>query len=326
MSLHTFIQKFQNLKVDRARGVAPHKPILLLSIIDNIEGGDIQSNKIFITPELVASFKENWSLLASDAFQPRFALPFYHLTSDKFWKLHAREGYETAISMKGVMRNFSQLNEAIEYGEISDELFELLSNKESRDILRQVLLNTYFPSQKEAYFSKRGNYIKSIEEKILHQPPSEYKKEIEQAIASKDEEEVYTRGGLFKKKVPQIYNYTCAISGMRIDMAADISMVDACHIIPFKISHDDTVSNGITLCPNLHRAFDRGLISIDESYRVVVSNHFSETVESPFNLRQFEGKELQLPRDKQLFPSLENFAWYRKYMFERWRNKTMPEP
>ncbi len=323
MSLHAFIEKFQRLKVDKAHGVAPHKPILLLSVIDGVERGEIPTNKIFITPELVASFKENWSLLASDAFQPRFALPFYHLTSDKFWKLHAKEGYETALLMRGIMRNFSQLNQAIEYAEISDELFELLSNKESRERLRQVLLDTYFPLQREAYFSKRGDYIKSIEEKILHQPPSEYRKEIEKALASKDEEEVYIRGNYFKNTVPKIYNYTCAISGMRVNVVADISMVDACHIIPFKLSHDDTISNGITLCPNLHRAFDRGLITIDESYRVVVSNHFSETVESPFNLRQFAGKKLQLPHEEKLFPSLENFAWHRKHWFERWRNQSM---
>jgi putative restriction endonuclease len=324
MSLRSFIQKFQNLRVDRARGTAPHKPILLLSIIDNIERGIIQSSKVFITPELVASFKENWSFLASDTFQPRFALPFYFLTSDKFWKLHAKAGYENAVSMKGVMRNFSQLNEAIEYAEISPELFELLSNKESRDILRHVLLDRYFPSQKEIYLAKRGDYIKSIEDKILHQPPSEYKKEIEMAIASKDEEELYTRGGYFKKKIPQIYNYACAISGMRVIAIADVSMVDACHIIPFKISHDDTISNGIALCPNLHRAFDRGLITIDETYRVVVSNQFSESG-GTYSLKQFSGKSLQLPDDKLFFPSFDNLSWHRENQFEFWMKNRKPQ-
>jgi putative restriction endonuclease len=76
MSLHTFIQKFQNLKVDRARGVAPHKPILLLSIIDNIEGGDIQSNKIFITPELVASSKKIGRFLLPMLFSRDLHFPF----------------------------------------------------------------------------------------------------------------------------------------------------------------------------------------------------------------------------------------------------------
>lgn len=33
---------------------------------------------------------------------------------------------------------------------------------------------------------------------------------------------------------------------------------------------DDTIGNGLSLCPNLHHAFDRGLIAIDDEYRVLV--------------------------------------------------------
>jgi putative restriction endonuclease len=48
-------------------------------------------------------------------------------------------------------------------------------------------------------------------------------------------------------------------------------MVDACHIIPFSISHDDTIRNGICLSPNLHRAFDRGLFTLTNDLEVKVS-------------------------------------------------------
>jgi putative restriction endonuclease len=44
-------------------GGAPHKPILLLSIIRLFESGIFPNNRIFILPELVASFKSNWSKL-----------------------------------------------------------------------------------------------------------------------------------------------------------------------------------------------------------------------------------------------------------------------
>ncbi|WP_201288840.1 HNH endonuclease signature motif containing protein [Polaribacter septentrionalilitoris] len=40
-------------------------------------------------------------------------------------------------------------------------------------------------------------------------------------------------------------------------------MIDACHIVPFSISNDDTIPIGISLSPNLYRAFDRGLITIN---------------------------------------------------------------
>lgn len=40
--------------------------------------------------------------------------------------------------------------------------------------------------------------------------------------------------------------------------------------------YNDTITNGIALCPNLHRAFDRGLIAIDDNFKVLVSQSFRE--------------------------------------------------
>ncbi len=71
-------------------------------------------------------------------------------------------------------------------------------------------------------------------------------------------------------------------------------MVDACHIIPLGESYYDTITNGIALFPNLHRAFDRGLIAIDNNYKVVVSKTFKEEVTN-YSIRIFEGQEIMLP-------------------------------
>lgn len=89
-------------------------------------------------------------------------------------------------------------------------------------------------------------------------------------------------------------------------------MIDACHIIPFSESYDDTIKNGIALCPNLHRAFDRGLISIDDNYKVIVSKKFIES-KSSYLLRQFEGKMILLPTEKKFHPSIENLSQHRNY-------------
>jgi putative restriction endonuclease len=91
-------------------------------------------------------------------------------------------------------------------------------------------------------------------------------------------------------------------------------MIDACHIVPFSESHDDTISNGISLCPNLHRAFDRGLISIDEDYKVIVSSSFSES-SVDYSIKQYEGKELFLPKDYEHFPSANNLLWHKNNSF-----------
>jgi len=67
----------------------------------------------------------------------------------------------------------------------------------------------------------------------------------------------------------------------------------------------------------MHRAFDRGLIAIDDNYRVMVAKNFMESY-SHYSIKQFEKKEILLPYDEKLLPSLENlskhrnnFGWFR---------------
>lgn len=93
-------------------------------------------------------------------------------------------------------------------------------------------------------------------------------------------------------------------------------MIDACHIVPFGVSYDDTVNNGIALCPNLHRAFDRGLIAIDENYRVIVSTSFRED-ESNYSISTYEGKQIKLPKQLNYRPGEENLGWHRKEIFRK---------
>lgn len=92
-------------------------------------------------------------------------------------------------------------------------------------------------------------------------------------------------------------------------MDQSIQMIDACHIVPFSESGDDTISNGISLCPNLHRAFDRGLISINDNYTVIVK-HFQEAT-NLYSIRQFEGRKILLPENKMFYPSIENIRSHR---------------
>ena len=69
------------------------------------------------------------------------------------------------------------------------------------------------------------------------------------------------------------------------------------------------------MCPNLHRAFDRGLIAIDSNYKVVVSNTFKEE-ESNYRIKAFEGKKIKLPYQNDYFPLKENFERHRLIFFK----------
>lgn len=317
-TLQRYLDRFHKLKIDRAHGIAPHKPILLISVLQTFKTEFQNSTRIYITPELVALFKTNWNLLVTTKHDCRFALPFYHLTSDKFWKLIPKLGFENILQLSATMRSFSNLNIAVDCAVIEDDLMRLMKDSKCNDILIQFLLDEYFPISKNN-FSDSSNgqqtLFDDIENKILKEPSEEYRQEIKKLLEQKNDEEIFLRGSLFKREIPKIYNNTCCISGMRIDATVNVSMIDACHIVPFSVSYDDTITNGIALCPNLHRAFDRGLIGITEDYRITISKSFRED-ESNYSIHVFAGKQIQLPKQKEYFPMKENFEWHLKNIFK----------
>lgn len=317
-TLQKYLGAFENLRIDKAHGFAPHKPILLLSVLQTFQNGTNNTQRIYISPELVALFKSNWSLLVTSNHDCRFALPFYHLTNDKFWKLIPKPGFENILQLSSSMRSFANLNAAVDFAVINEDLVALMNDKKSNGILQQFLLDKHFPETESNFSNSSGGQQKlfdDIENKILNEPSEEYRQEIKILIKQKNEEEIFLRGCLFKREIPKIYNNTCCISGMRIDATFSVSLVDACHIIPFSVSYDDTVTNGIALCPNLHRAFDRGLIAIDENYKVVVSKKFQEN-ETNYSIRAFENKEINLPKLQTYYPLLGNFEWHRNNIFK----------
>ncbi|WP_224995708.1 HNH endonuclease [Cesiribacter sp. SM1] len=313
--LSHYNKRFSKLKRDHKFGGAPHKPILLLSILHQISSGQIANNKIYITPELISTFKDFWSLLVTTPHTPNFALPFYHMQSEGFWHLIVKPGHHLAITKSHSIRSFSSLQAAIAWAEFDQDLYQLLQEDESRELLRMILLHTYFPAASDKLLMPIKTYLHQLEEEILHEPATAYQARLislqKQLSKEELEEETFVRDGTFKKVIANIYSHTCAISGLRVEATQNISMIDGCHIKPWSISHDDTATNGIALCPNLHRAFDRGLITLDEDYQLVLSKHFIEPFSSPYNIRQFEGKQVLLPNNTAWHPSQENLEHHR---------------
>ncbi|BCG65741.1 MAG: putative restriction endonuclease [Methyloprofundus sp.] len=305
--IHYYIHCFKKLRRDRKKGGAPHKPILLLSLIQLIESGHINSNRIYLSPELVSLFKTNWGYLVETDHQMLFPLPFYHMKSEPFWRLKSNIGCEKWVDAKSAMRTFANLNEAVRYAEIDNELFSILKQPQENNELKLFLLDHYFPDTKQNYpHSTRFQDLDEIAQQIIEEPASDYQQrviQLEKTLGDSDyQQETFLRSHIFKREVPRIYDYTCCISGLRIDATLNVSMIDACHIIPFAESHNDSITNGLALCPNLHRAFDRGLIAIDKDYQVMINPNFTEPKESVYSIMQFAGRQIILPRVERYYP------------------------
>lgn len=320
-SLSIYLDYFLKLKrgFNKGLGLAPHKPILLISVIELLQKGIITSNKIFISPELVLAFKNNWDKLVETNHSPNFALPFFHLKNEPFWELATYSALDKILTKSKSIKSFKALKENVAYAEINMELFMLLSNPENSNLFSELILNKYFPNTKNNfYLNSIDDAQLKIEMQFLNEPKEEYQQhiiELKQKLNEEEyEEEIFVRGGLFKRTIPKIYNNSCCISGMQIESTANIQMIDACHIIPFSISNDDTIPNGLSLSPNLHRAFDRGLITINNNFIVRVSPIVKDN-SSVYSISQFEGTKIQLPNDEKWYPSLESLRWHNKETF-----------
>jgi len=314
-ALRHYIRKIEHLRVDRAHGIAPHKPLLLLSVIELIEQGQLVENKIEPSPDLAAIFIKYWSKVTTRK-NPNMSLPFFHLKSDSFWHLHAQPGFEEALRTASQIRTVSRLREVVANASLDEELFALLSHPQYREMIRQAIIRCYFPD-------KKGQIEKIIEDsKKVHESQLLLIREAEEPFlaykpAKIKETETPIRSAAFRQTIMSLYDYTCSICRLRIVTMDGESAVDAAHIIPFSISHNDDVRNGISLCKLHHWAFDRGLVSLSPSYQVLVSPLMDERRPTEWLLTELREKSILLPEKKLFYPSEEALEWHRKTAFQK---------
>lgn len=286
-------------------GPAPHKPVLLLAVLQGIEEGWIAENRIELSPELVGAFKTIWSRVVTTAHSPLIAQPFFYMRSEKFWHHIANPGFEEWVKVTRNCQSIGVLQRTISHVQLDPELYALMSSPVERAVLRVALVDRYFPA---ASLLNGISYWQQVSDQILKESSATYRTKIhvlqESLDAASYEEEVFIRGGAFKRQVPLIYHNACCISGLTVDTSINASLIDACHIVPFCQSHDDTISNGLALCPTLRRAFDRGLIAIEpDDYRVIVSKRMSEPAASPYSIQQFHGQKMKRPANEAHWPN-----------------------
>ncbi|HEX8656802.1 MAG TPA: HNH endonuclease [Hymenobacter sp.] len=309
--LALYLCRFQKLRVatSRQHGEAPYKPALLLAVLEGVADGSIADNRVEITPELIAAFKAICADLSTSAgfTAANFALPFYHLRSDGFWHLHTWPGLGILLTTSNSVRSFRHLRDVVAYAAFDADLWLLLQAPAARAALRQALLTRYFSQTQGRYRPHAGpEALGTIRRQMLEEPAALYRTHLRPA----DELDLSVRSSLFKRVVLEAYDHTCAVSGLKLlsTRSSPVPLLDACHIVPWAVSYDDTLPNGVALCPNLHRAFDRHLFWIDADYRVRVANDFGELSGADYGVRRFEGQELRLPKRREWWPRPENLA------------------
>lgn len=290
-----FLQRLERIKRNfQQNELAPHKPVLLLSLADWFEENDPALNRVPIDERLTGLFLENWKLLVhTEVFRPNYLRPLHHLASDGFWQLHKAKGEV----LDGYISSLKQYLNLDAYGQFSPEVFRWFRQQETREIIRMHLLDTYFRYTKHIYIAARGmdGFILDIESDILMEPAARYEHKILPLRAW----EGFIRDWKFRHAVLSAYLDTCCISGLRVE---DATMVEACHILRHADTGNNRINNGLALCPNLHKAFDYGLIGLDDNYTVLVKKDLKESP-SAYRLQKLQGRRIQLPSNERLWPS-----------------------
>lgn len=149
--LSDYLDKFSRLRTDRTggwtaatQGQAPHKPILLLSVLHLFAVGQIKTNLIDLNPELSKLFAAYWTNVMPADRRGNLALPFFHLRSSGFWHLEPRPGMEEALRVVRQVDTQAHLERLVLGARLDDALCTLMHLTSARILLRETLLKAYF--------------------------------------------------------------------------------------------------------------------------------------------------------------------------------------
>ncbi|MEB3884062.1 HNH endonuclease [Lyngbya sp. CCY1209] len=308
--LSYYSNKFSRLRVDRARGVAPNKPVLLLSVIELIRRGQIRRNRIELSPELIATFLNLWTDLDIQR-DPQIGLPFFHLRSEGFWHFRANPGFEFVESKKSKVkvRAVGSLRQAVAYAYLDAELFAMLLDPVQRTQLTSALIQTWFAEQTQRVeHSLEIDAFENLQEQLRATGGKVYSPE---EVEGEDEQRGIVRDAAFRRLVINVYGYRCAFCGLQILNGSE-NIVDGAHIMPFAQFGDDRIDNGLCLCKNHHWAFDSFWFTINDDYTIEVADTLHEDSPDAPPMKQFRGRRLWLPNNERYCPRADALAWHRR--------------
>lgn len=293
----TWLSRLSRLRVDRARGQpAPHKPLLLLTLLQQADETGAFPPAVALTPELAFRFLALGTVVAHRQSQRLdIRLPFHHLRSDGVWTATDREGQPAT--------DFRRVSVAC----VDPEFAKFVSEPQNRLNAMRVLIRDYFQPAEQVGLRELLNLTADETE------PTDANGSplvIEEAVRQ-------GREARFRLRVVAAYNYTCALTGFRLTTVTGATVVDAAHIHQFADSRNNDLRNGLALSKTAHWLFDQGLWSLTDDCRVLVaSEHFTESGPDAIRLTGYADRTLLSPGDHAVTPNPEYIRWHRENRFE----------
>lgn len=289
-SLHSrqILEKIRKVVVWKRREErAPHKPLLILLALGRVARGE---DRLVAFPDI----EEKLVRLLEEFGPPRQSVhpeyPFWHLPSDGLWEVKGAENLLRRSGDKEPLRSELRAHKIPGgFPEAIDRAFRddpyLVAEA------AQAVLQNHFPESLHAEILAAVG----LSHVLLPQPREEHI--------------------LFREAVLDAYGHACALCGYDVRLGrADLGL-GAAHIQWRPAGGPDEITNGLALCAIHHRAFDRGGVSLDHNYRILVSNRLAGRKGLDEWFRSLAGREARLPMDAALVPSRTRLEWHHRNVF-----------
>ena len=276
---------------------APHKPLLLLYALA----------KQIKDPLTIAKFEfshieKDIDLLLNDFYKSfpgrshHVNDPFWRLQKDKIWHVY-HDGIIRETSSGGV--SASVLRDHSATGSFSEEVIqEIRDNPEIALQAARKLLDRHFPE--------------SLHQDILEHIGLDYKVfSSEKTLVRKAK-----RDPKFREKVLHAYGYSCAVCGFNLCVKTSPVGLEAAHIKWHQHGGPDTEDNGLALCATHHKLLDSGALTLSEDYRIILSDWIYDPDRENSFIREYQKREIKLPRNNRHSPSMDYIRWHRKEVFK----------
>lgn len=122
------------------------------------------------------------------------------------------------------------------------------------------------------------------------------------------------RDRVFRTRVLKAYDRRCAFTGFQFINGGGRAEVEAAHIESVGEKGPDVVQNGLALSGTVHWMFDRGLLTVADDARILLSNHINDVdglqkILHPNGAARFPDN----PRER---PDLQFLQWHREHCFK----------
>lgn len=295
------------------RNRAPHKPLLLFAVMDLVARGVFTSRFITVTGELVELnelFTDYWRSIVPVTQTSSIAFPFSRLHTEPFWKLMPLPGQEITRPIINSISTVAQLRNIALGAEIEEELFVHMTSPTGRKELAAALLRSCFSEIGQRALREQAS---------IHSEAFQYSRVLEEAAHSQtageavfpEEYKAAARDQGFRRAIVFNYDHRCAFCGTRIVTSEGHTAVDAAHIVPWSVSRNDDVRNGMALCKLCHWGFDKGLMGVSDAYAVIISRQVAQTHNTAGVLLNLADRNILGPQDQALWPHQVHLGWHR---------------